>query len=457
MSPRYTEAVQRLLWLGHEGRSLKWDLKNIGAVLERLGHPERKFASIHIAGTNGKGSVATMTASILRAAGHRTGLYTSPHLERMNERIAVNGTAVGDEEFAAAFNAVSETVEALLAEVTLPHHPSYFECLTAMALWHFARAGVETAVLEVGLGGRLDATNVVSPDLTVITAIDFDHERYLGHSIEQIAGEKAGILKPGVPVLSAARHPVARAVVARRAEDVGAPLVDVEAEYRAEEVRPHDLGLHSFVAVGPDGFSMTVAPSMRGVFQVQNALVTVASVQELNRRDWRIPERAVADGIRGAEWPGRVELVRRTPLVFLDGAHNPAGVREVVRFWQDHLPGRRIHLVYGTVRDKAVEELTEALFPLAASVVVTQPSTPRAASAELLASLAQAHGRDVQVEPDPVIAVQSALERAGPEEVVFVTGSLFLVGDCRRWLMESTEEGRASAAAGSTLQAEESF
>jgi dihydrofolate synthase/folylpolyglutamate synthase len=143
--------------------------------------------------------------------------------------------------------------------------------------------------------------------------------------------------------------------------------------------------------------------------------------------------------------------------VFLDGAHNPAGVREVVRFWQDHLPGRRIHLVYGTVRDKAVEELTEALFPLAASVVVTQPSTPRAASAELLASLAQAHGQDVQVEPDPVIAVQSALERAGPEEVVFVTGSLFLVGDCRRWLMESTEEGRASAAAGSTLQAEESF
>jgi dihydrofolate synthase/folylpolyglutamate synthase len=195
--PTFQEAVQRLLWLGHEGRSLKWDLKNIGAVLERLGHPERKFASIHIAGTNGKGSVAKMTASILRAAGHRTGLYTSPHLERMNERIGVNGTAVGDEEFAAAFNAVSGAVEALLAEGTLPHHPSYFECLTAMALWHFARAKVEVAVLEVGLGGRLDATNVVKPDLSVITAIDFDHERYLGHSIEQIAGEKAGILKPG--------------------------------------------------------------------------------------------------------------------------------------------------------------------------------------------------------------------------------------------------------------------
>jgi dihydrofolate synthase/folylpolyglutamate synthase len=457
MSPRYTEAVQRLLWLGHEGRSLKWDLKNIGAVLERLGHPERKFASVHIAGTNGKGSVAAMTASILRRAGYRTGLYTSPHLERMNERIAVNGTAVDDEEFAAAFNAVSGAVEALLAEGTLPHHPSYFECLTAMALWHFAQAVLEVAVLEVGLGGRLDATNVVNPDLTVITAIDFDHERYLGHSIEQIAGEKAGILKPGVPVLSAAQHPVARAVVARRAEEVGAPLVEVEAEYRAEEVRSRDFGLHSFVAMGPDGFSMRVAPSMRGAFQVQNALVTVASVHELSRRDWRIPEQAVADGIEAAEWPGRMELVRRNPLVFLDGAHNPAGIREVVRFWQDHLSGRRIHLVYGTVRDKAVEELTEALFPLAASVVVTQPSTPRAASVELLASLAQAHGRDVQVEPDPIIAVQSALERAGREEVVFVTGSLFLVGDCRRWLMESTEEGRASVAAGSTLQAEESF
>ena len=457
MSLPYSEAVQRLLWLGHEGRSLKWDLENVRAVLERLGRPERKFASIHIAGTNGKGSVAAMIASILRDAGHRTGLYTSPHLERMNERIAVNGTAVGDEEFAAAFNAVSETVEALLAEGTLPHHPSYFECLTAMALWHFARARVEMAVLEVGLGGRLDATNVVRPDLSVITAIDFDHERYLGYSIEKIAGEKAGILKPGVPVLSAARHPVARAVVARQAKTVGAPLVDVEAVYRAEEVHSHQLGRYAFEAKGPDGFSMTVALSMRGAFQVQNALVAVASVRELSRRDWRISERAVADGIKAAEWPGRMELVRRNPLVFLDGAHNPAGVREVVRFWQDHLPGRKIHLVYGTVRDKAVEELTEALFPLAVRVVVTQPSTPRAASAELLASLAKAQDRDVQVEPDPIMAVQSALERAGPEDVVFVTGSLFLVGDCRRWLMESAGERRASALAGSAVQAEESF
>jgi dihydrofolate synthase/folylpolyglutamate synthase len=385
MNLNYSEAVQRLLWLGHEGRSLKWDLNNIRTVLERLNHPERKFASVHIAGTNGKGSVAAMTASILRAAGYRTGLYTSPHLERMNERIAVNAAAVSDEEFAATFNAVSETVEALLAEGKLPHHPSYFECLTAMALWHFARAGAGVAVLEVGLGGRLDATNAVTPEVAVITSIDFDHERYLGHSIEQIAGEKAGILKPGVPVLSAARHPVARDIVAWRAAEVGAPLVDVETEYQAEETTPHDLGRYSFVAKGPENFSLRVLPSLRGSFQAQNALVAVATARELGRRNWRISEQAIADGIGAADWPGRMELALRNPLVFLDGAHNPAGAREVAKFWRDHLAGRRIHLVYGTLRDKAVEELAEVLFPWVASVVVTQLATPRAASTELLA------------------------------------------------------------------------
>jgi len=177
MPVSYEQAIQRLLWLGHEGRSLKWDLENIRRVLERLGRPERRFASLHIAGTNGKGSVAAMLESILRAAGLRTGLYTSPHLERINERIAVEGAPASDADFAAAFDAVAEAIETLLAANALPNPPSYFETLTAMAFRHFAEAGVGAAVVEVGLGGRLDATNVLTSAVTVITASEFDHER----------------------------------------------------------------------------------------------------------------------------------------------------------------------------------------------------------------------------------------------------------------------------------------
>jgi len=435
----YQNAVQQLLWLGHEGRSLKWDLENTRRVLERLGNPERKFRSVHIAGTNGKGSVAAMVERALRAGGYKTGLYTSPHLVRINERIGVNGAAISDEEFAANFAAVEEAVEALLAEGGLPNHPSFFETMTAMAFRRFAQAGTKIAVLEVGMGGRLDATNVVTPEVSVITSIDFDHERYLGQSIEEIAGEKAGIIKPGVPLVNAAEHPIARRIVGERAAQVGAPHVDVEADYRAEDIRCFDFGRHEFTVHGPDGLALRVAPSLRGAFQIQNTLAAVAALRELQRRGWRISSENIAVGISTAQWSGRMELVRREPLVFLDGAHNPAGARQVRRFWEEHLAGRRIHLIYGTVRDKAVAEVAELLFPPAARVIVTQLSSPRAASAATVAQLAPDLNIEVVVEADPVRALQQALEMARPEDVVFVTGSLFLVGDCLRALSTDRE------------------
>ena len=444
MSIPYSDAVQRLLWLGHEGRSLKWDLENIRRVLERLGHPERRFASVHIAGTNGKGSVAAMLASTLRSAGYRAGLYTSPHLVRINERIAVNAAPVADADFAAAFAATSDAIESLLAEGALPQHPSYFECLTAMALWHFAQAGVEVAVLEVGLGGRLDATNVVTPEVCVITPIDFDHERYLGHSIEQIAAEKAGIIKPGVPVVGAAAHPEARAVMAARAAELGAPLVDVDADFHAEELQADDFGLYRFVARGPGGFALPVRLALRGSHQVGNALTAVAAAHALTARGWKISSEAIASGLAGTVWPGRLQLFRRQPLTFLDGAHNPAGARQLARFCDEHLGGRVLHFVYGTVRDKAVDEVAELLFPRAASVTVTQPSTPRAAGCELLARFARNFCADVSVEPDPVIALAFASTRAAADDVVLVTGSLFLVGDCLRALEAAAPIGRAN-------------
>lgn len=446
MTLTYNDAVERLLWLGHEGRNLKWDLANVRAVLEHLGRPQERFASLHIAGTNGKGSVAAMVAAILVAAGYRTGLYTSPHLMRMNERIVVDGSSISDVEFAASFQAVEGAVEALLAENLLPHHPSYFECLTAMAFHHFARAGVQIAVLEVGMGGRLDATNVVTPAVTVITPVDFDHERYLGNSIEQIAGEKAGIIKPGIPVVNSAGHAVAREVVARRAAALGAPLVGLEATLRAEEPTAEDFGRYRFTLCGTDGSRVPVWLGLRGSFQIGNALTAVAAVRQLVGAGWAIPEGAIRQGLEQVHWPGRMQLVRRQPLVFLDGAHNPAGARQVLRYWEEHLAGRPIHLVYGTVRDKAVGEVAELLFPRAARVVVTSPATERAASAGMLARVGREFNREVRVEPDAASALAQALAGAAPNDAVFVTGSLFLVGECLQAL--AAQEWEASARTG---------
>jgi len=282
----------------------------------------------------------------------------------------------------------------------------------------------------------LDATNVVTPTVAAITSIDFDHERYLGHSIAQIAAEKAGIIKVGVPVINAAESPQARAVVAARAAEVGAPMVDLDAEYKAEVVNRKDFGLYEFTARADNGLVLKLAPSLRGEFQIRNALVAAVVARQLSTRGWTISNESTAAGIARTHWPGRCELIRREPLVFLDGAHNPAGARQVVRFWEEHLRGRRIHLLYGTVREKAVGEMAELLFPRAASVTLTQADTPRAASAESLRPLAQALNTKVFVEPEPAQALASALARAGSEGAVFVTGSLFLVGDCRRALRE---------------------
>lgn len=434
MACSYEEAVRQLLWLGHEGRALKWDLNNIRAILERLGCPEQTFHSLHIAGTNGKGSVAAMLDSILRLAGYRTGLYTSPHLMRINERLRVNGTEVCDDDFAAAFNSVEREIEALLASGTLPVHPSYFECLTAMAFWHFRQAGVELGVLEVGMGGRLDATNVVTPLVSIITQIDFDHERYLGYSLPEIAREKAGIIKPGVCVVSAATNPVVQAVIRERAAAVGAPLVEIDTAYGVEELCAHDEGCYEFVVAAQDGFRLRLAPGLRGRFQVRNAVTALAVARLLAAQGYPLPAEGIAEGIARVEWPGRLERVARKPDIFLDGAHNPAGAWELLRFWEEHFSGRTIHLVYGAMRDKAVGEIADLLFPHVATVVVTQPGSPRAASAETLAQVGRTLGAEVVVEPETARALARALERAQPEDAVFITGSLYLVGEIKRAL-----------------------
>jgi len=437
----YEESVRYLLTLGRELASpqqasvAKFDLANIATLCERLGQPQQAFQSVHIAGTNGKGSTAATLDSILRAAGLRTGLYTSPHLERINERIRLNGQEISDADFAATFTRLHKIIEELLAAGKLAAHPTFFECVTALAFEFFARAGAQFAVCEVGMGGRLDATNILVPEVAVITQIDFDHENYLGHSIEEIAGEKAGIIKPGARVVSAAEHLIARVVVRRRVAEQDAFLVEIENEFRIENITSHD-GRFSFTAITNDsGASIPLTVPLPGRFQVRNALTALAAARMLAERGAPIDDDAISRGIAATVWPGRLERIATQPDIYLDGAHNPSGAREVAVFWETHLPGRKIVLVYGALRDKAVDEIAGILFPHASAVILTAPAQSRAISASVLAEMTRHHARQLEVIPEPNLAFERALELAAPDDVIFVTGSLYLVGDLRRYWM----------------------
>ena len=437
----YEEAVRYLFTLGRELASpqqasvAKFDLANITTLCERLGQPQQAFESVHVAGTNGKGSTAAMLDSILRAAGLRTGLYTSPHLERINERIRLDGREITDDDFAATFTRLHKIIEELLAAGKLAAHPTFFECVTALAFEFFARAGAQFAVCEVGMGGRLDATNILAPEVAVITQIDFDHENYLGHSIEEIAAEKAGIIKPGARVVSAAEHLIARVVVRRRVAEQDAFLVEIENEFRIENVTAHD-GCFAFTAINNDsGASVPLAVPLPGRFQVRNALTALAAARLLAERGAPIDDQAISRGIASTVWPGRLERIATRPEIYLDGAHNPSGAREIAVFWETHLPGRKIFLVYGALRDKAVDEIAGLLFPHASAVILTSPAQSRAISAPVLAEMTAHHARQAEVIADPYQALERALELAAPDDVIFVTGSLYLVGDIRRYWM----------------------
>jgi dihydrofolate synthase/folylpolyglutamate synthase len=387
----YAESVQRLYALGNELKNTKFDLEGIRKLLAEIGNPERRGRFVHVAGTNGKGSTSAMIESGLRHAGLTTGLYTSPHLIEPTERIQIAGVPVSQEEFAAAFARIPEPV-------------TYFETVTAMAFLIFAERA-EITVLEVGLGGRLDATNVVQPELCVITPIDFDHEAFLGKSIEAIAGEKAGILKPGVPAVFATQRPEALAVLHARTEPV--PLLAVE------NVELHRRG--SRFRIG----GLAVECPLAGIHQVENARVAVTALRELG-----IADDAIQRGIAAARWPGRLELLRESPELIVDGAHNPAGARALAAYVDRFYAGESRTLIFGAMRDKSIEEIAEILFPRFDEVILTAANQPRAMSPEALLAMTD----------HPNVRTAGLLEQAiaMARGTAFVSGSLFLVGEARK-------------------------
>ncbi len=412
---------------GLEKLGIKFGLANITAICAALGQPQNAFPSVIVAGTNGKGSVSAMVETGLRAAGIRTGLYTSPHLVRIEERFQVCGRPVGSAELRAAAADLQAAVGRLRAAGVLETEPTFFEVTTAIGFELFRRAGVELAVLEVGLGGRFDATNVARPVAAAITTIDIDHERFLGTTIPEIAFEKAGVIKAGMVVVAGEPKAEAKRVFEAACRERGARLVDawdgVTAEGRMKD------GVLALRLVTPRRAYPEVTLALRGRHQVHNAVVAVRLLEELEGMGWSIDERVVVSALATTSWPGRLQLVEPRPglRLLLDAAHNPAGARVLAAYLGETLPGG-LPLVFAAMRDKDIGGILDVLLPRATRLVATSPRTPRAAPAATIADAARRRSPalSIETEPDSLAAVERAWAAGS---LVLAAGSIFLVGE----------------------------
>jgi dihydrofolate synthase / folylpolyglutamate synthase len=410
-----TEYERTLTWLYtlEAARGMDFKLERVALALQRLGDPHRSFRALHIAGTNGKGSVAAMLHAMLSADGYRVGLYVSPHLVRFGERIRVGHEEIAEDDVVALTREIQKTVTSGGIDLT------FFEFVTVMAFLHFARARVDVAVIEVGLGGRLDATNVVDPEVSVVTTIGHDHAQYLGRSIAAVAAEKAGIVKPGRPVVLGKLRPRARTVLCQIAAERGAAVVEPGRDYTITTAAEP-----TFEGVGwmLPGLSL----SLRGAFQRENAGTALATLA-VARRSIPVTEKGIRAGLASVCWPGRFEIVQSEPLAILDGAHNADGVAAIMR--EIGLLGgrRRLHVLFAVMRDKDWRSMVRVLGPACASATVTEVFPRRGLKAERAAQLFARYCPTI-CDSDPVSAWERLRARAATRDVVLATGSLFLIG-----------------------------
>ena len=445
----YETAIARMYALGHElaqTPSHKFDLAHMRILLGALENPERRFPGVLIAGTNGKGSTAATLASILRASDLRTGLYTSPHLARINERIQVSGEQISDDDFALLHDLVDRTAERLVGEGELPWHPSFFEMLTAMAFEYFARRKVDIAVLEVGMGGRLDATNVVEPRVSVITDISLDHQKFLGNTVAEIAGEKAGIIRPGGVVVTLPQQPQANDVIGRTIMDLGAVAVNAvpyvppvspgSTQYQVASTQKN-LAPVSRYPLQVMGKQILVETPLIGRHQLRNVALAIAAAEELGRQGFPVTADSIERGIRETGWPGRFQVVpatSSTPEFVLDVAHNPAGAWALRSTLSAGYPDRPLTFIFGAMRDKAIGEMAEILFPLAERVIATRADNPRSATPDEIRATASRTSTQIEDAADVAAAIALALASPRRDAVVVITGSIYIVGEAMRVL-----------------------
>jgi dihydrofolate synthase / folylpolyglutamate synthase len=416
--PPYEQCLAAMFSLRRFG--IKLGLDTIETILSALGNPQHRFSSIHIAGTNGKGSVATMLSTILMAAGYCVGRYTSPHLESFNERICINNLPIEDDAVVAAHARVNGVQN-------LNRQPTFFEFTTAMALDEFGRREVEWAIIETGMGGRLDATNMIQPVVSVITNISLEHKYYLGNTIAAIAYEKAGIIKSGTPVVTGVTQTSAKAQIEHHAQLHAAPVYLKGRDFRCRRASDDTFTYYSTDHTWPH-----LKLSLEGAHQVDNASLALAVCEILRRSGQaQIPLEAIRRGLEDSRWPGRLEIAHEAPRLILDGAHNLMAARVLARHLRGHYKDRNITLVVGVLDDKPCASILKDLATSCRRAIVTQPEIDRAIPAERLAATAGRYFSDVVVVPKVHQAVKQAIQDSSPEDVVCVAGSLYVVGEAK--------------------------
>jgi len=442
---------ERSLSVPYNQRDLQLD--RMRDLLSRLGNPQDRLRIVHVAGTKGKGSTAAMIAAVLTAAGYRTGLYSSPHLDGVEERLAIDGSSCPAAELIELLGRVRPAVEAMdaLEAERADTRPTYFEIVTALAILRFAEQGVAAAVLEVGMGGRLDSTNVCQPLISVITTISFDHTQQLGNTLAAIAGEKAGIIKPGVPVVSGVIDHEPRDVIRKVAEVQGCRLIELARDFDYRYHPPHDLDaglslarLDIRVPTDAPGCAQYegLALPLVGRHQAANAAVAIATIEELRRQGWSITDAAIREGLSGVRWPARIEVIARRPTIVLDAAHNVASIEALVEVLGESFTARRRVLVFATTRDKNLRGMLEQLLPAFDEIIFTRYySNPRGVPPEELAGIANEldANRDYQVCTDAREAWQFARTRVGVQDLVCIAGSFFIAAEMRAVIEASVE------------------
>ena len=403
------------------------DLLRVERLLAAVGNPHTLFPALHIAGTKGKGSTAALCESSLRAAGIRTGLYTSPHLHTFRERIQVNGQKIAREEVIALVEEVRPLIERTPGITT-------FEAITSIGFLHFARSGVDVAIVEVGLGGRLDATNVLTPDVSVITSLSLDHTYLLGNTLAEIAYEKAGIIKPGIPIVSAPQRAEAIKVLEAVSQEREAPLTEVGRDWDYDP-GPADLDGQAFTARritdGGSDLDGEYWMPLLGRHQLENGTSAIAALDILRQRGFRIPAEAVHEGLRDIHWPGRLEILSREPLVVVDCAHNPYSAQMLRKALEEWFPDQRWVLIFGASADKDIAGMLQALLPISEYIIVTRSNHPRAASPIELADIVASAGSGAEVNVNVRKSLQRGLAMMDPDNGLLMTGSIFLVADAR--------------------------
>jgi len=424
---RYQETIDYIYALQKHG--IKLALSNTMTLMEIMGDPQRKFRSIHVAGTNGKGSTSAFTASMLQAAGYRVGLYTSPHLVSFTERIRINNVPLSEDKVVELAQRVREGYQSL-SQDDQRLNPTFFEVTTAMAFTYFAEEGVDIAVIEVGMGGRLDSTNVITPLVSVITNIDREHTEFLGDTLELIAAEKAGIIKPGVPVVTGAIQPEVIAVIEQEARAKNTSVYRLNRDF--SHGAPSSEQQQSFSYQGIKASYENVLINMRGHYQVDNACLAIAIVELLGGRGLVVDEQALRRSLAQAKWEGRLERVAQRPDIYLDGAHNPASANVLATAVKELKASyKRMVLIIGILGDKDYRGIISELVPHAEQVIVTKPQYSRAMDVQALATeIGMLHG-SVDSAETVALAISKAREISSPDDLILITGSLYVVGDAR--------------------------